>query len=135
MASRKKEMEYLELLAKSWNNLDISFIEPVLSDNVIYESQWVLTPMVGKESFLTYMKSKFDTIREAVLYENMIVFAEMANHPEADNRPCIVLSQSQEVVTRKATVLLKVQKERIIRIDVCFAPNPLSAKLSGIRPI
>ena len=51
MASKTTESEYLEMLAKSWNNLDVSFIEPVLAGDVVYESQWVLTPLKGKNRY------------------------------------------------------------------------------------
>lgn len=35
------EIEYLRKLARSWNNLETSFIENELAADFIYESQWV----------------------------------------------------------------------------------------------
>jgi hypothetical protein len=134
MVSIKKEMKYLELLAKSWNNLDISFIEPVLSENVIYESQWILIPLTGKDSVMSFLISKFDSIKEAVLSNDMLILAETAQFTEANNRPCIVLTQAHDNEIRRVTVLIKIQSDRIQRIDVCFSPNPLTAVPTGKLP-
>jgi hypothetical protein len=38
-----QEAETLRHLVESWNNLDTSFIDKVLADDFIYESQWVQT--------------------------------------------------------------------------------------------
>lgn len=48
-----QETETLRLLAKSWNNLDTRHIEEVLSENFIYESQWVLMP-INPDSAIAY---------------------------------------------------------------------------------
>ena len=58
-----QETENLKQLARSWNNLDISYIEKELADDLVYESQWVLIPIKGKEKFLFYLHSKFNAIK------------------------------------------------------------------------
>lgn len=131
MASKTTESEYLEMLAKSWNNLDVSFIEPVLSGDVVYESQWVLTPLKGKERVLAFLKSKFGTIRDSVALNGMLVLAETGQIPKPANRPCIVLTQTLGNEINRATLLIEIQNEMISRIDVCFIPNPLTAELTG----
>ena len=131
MASKTTESEYLEMLAKSWNNLDVSFIEPVLAGDVVYESQWVLTPLKGKEQVLAFLKSKFGTIRDSVALNGMLVLAETGRIPKPGNRPCIVLTQTLGNEINRATLLIEIQNKMISRIDVCFIPNPLTAELTG----
>ncbi|MCX8020845.1 MAG: hypothetical protein N2747_10165 [Chitinophagaceae bacterium] len=129
-----KETETLRLLAKSWNNLDVSFIEKKLADNFIYESQWVLLPIEGKREFISYLHSKFNAIKKAKQLQTMIVTAEIATHPSLQNRPCIVLTQITSECITKASVLVKVQNDKIKRIDVCFIPDPTVAVLTGEFP-
>ena len=37
------KLEIVNEIAKGYNNLDSSLIEAVASDNIIYESQWVMS--------------------------------------------------------------------------------------------
>lgn len=126
--------ELLRKLAKSWNNLDISFIEKELADDFIYESQWVLTPIEGKRGFLSYLHSKFTAIKTAMQLQTMTVTAEIALHPSIQNRPCIVLTQITQEGIRQVSVLVKIQAKKIKRIDVCFIPDPSEAELTGEFP-
>ena len=129
------EIETLRQLAKSWNNLDTSFIESQLDHDVIYESQWVLTPIEGRSAFLTYLESKFAAIKTAMQLQAMTVMAEIALHPSLQNRPCIVLTQSTAEGIRQVVVLVKIEANKIKRIDVCFIPDPKEAELTGEFPI
>lgn len=129
-----QETENLRQLAKSWNNLDTSFIEKELADDFIYESQWVLTPIEGKEAFLSYIHSKFIAIKTAMQSQSMTVTAEIALHPSIQNRPCIVLTQITSEGIRQVSLLIKIQERKIKRIDVCFIPDPTEAKLTGEFP-
>ncbi len=129
-----QETKILRQLAKSWNNLDTSFIEPVLARNLIYESQWVLIPIEGKRAFILYLHSKFTAIKLAMQFEHMTVSAELALHPSLQNRPCIVLTQITKQRITQVSVLVKVQERKIERIDICFIPDPADAVLSGEFP-
>ncbi len=129
-----QETKILRQLAKSWNNLDTSFIEPVLARNLIYESQWVLIPIEGKRAFLLYLHSKFAAIKLAMQLEPMTVTAELALHPSLQNRPCIVLTQITKRSITQVSVLVKVQERKIKHIDICFMPDPADAVLSGEFP-
>lgn len=129
-----QERESLRMLAKSWNNLDVRFIEEQLADDVIYESQWVLKPIEGRQKFLTYLNSKFNAIKLAMESEPMVVKAEIAFHPLNQNRPCIVLTQMAKSEIRKTTVLIEMLKDKIKRIDMCFIPDPEEAELTGELP-
>ena len=89
---QKQETNTLRQLAKSWNNLDTSFIERELADDFIYESQWVLTPVRGKREFLSYLHSKFTAIKTAMQSQTMTVTAEIALQPSMQNKPCMCVS-------------------------------------------
>ncbi len=129
-----QETETLRQLAKTWNNLDTSFIERELADDLIYESQWVLTPIEGKREFLLFLQSKFTAIKTAMQSQTMTVSAEIASHPSLQNRPCIVLTQITSEGIRQVSVLIIIQKRKIKRIDVCFIPDPSEAELTGEFP-
>ncbi len=129
-----QETETLRQLAKSWNNLDTSFIENELADDFIYESQWVLIPIEGKGEFLSYLQSKFTSIKTAMQSQIMTVTAEIALHPSMQNRPCIVLTQITTEGIRQVSLLIKIQERKIKRIDVCFIPDPTEAELTGEFP-
>lgn len=129
-----QETETLRQLAKSWNNLDTSFIEKELADDFIYESQWVLTPIEGKQEFLSYLHSKFTAIKTAMQTQTMTVTAEIALHPSMQNKPCIVLTQITSEEIRQVSVLIKIYNKKIKRIDLCFIPDPTEAELTGEFP-
>lgn len=129
-----QEAKYLRKLAKSWNNLDTSFIENELADDFIYESQWVLSPIEGKREFLSYLHSKFNAIKNAMQSQIMAVTAELASHPSMQNRPCIVLTQITPEGVRQVSVLIDIKERKIKRIDVCFIPDPTEAELTGEIP-
>lgn len=128
------EKHLLIQLAKTWNNLDISFIENLLAEDFIYESQWVFAPIQGNGNFLPYLKSKFLAIESAIKNSGMKVYAELASHPDLHNKECIVLTQSSVQETVSVLIVIEVRSEQISRIDICFIPNPETAKLSGIQP-
>ncbi len=129
-----QEKEILIQLARSWNNLDTCFIEPLLAVDFIYESQWALIPLQGKIRFITYLKAKFEAIKSEIKSGSMTVTAEIAHHPLISDRPCIVLTQKSETEFRQVTVLVNCSGEKLKRIDVCFIPDPAKAKLSGRIP-
>ncbi len=129
-----QEAETLKRLAKSWNNLDTSFIKHDLADNFTYESQWVLTPIEGSQSFLNYLESKFQAIKTAMQKETMIVTAELALHPAIQHNPIIVLTQITSEGVRQVSILIKMEQDKIKRIDVCFIPDPTDAELTGEIP-
>ena len=44
---RKSDFELAEIVCKTWNEKNVDFLEPYLSDEFIYESVWVLETMHG----------------------------------------------------------------------------------------
>jgi hypothetical protein len=130
--TRQIEIGHLRKFAQSWNNLDAKYIINELSDNIVYESQWVLIPVMGKSALLEYLASKFKAIKNTASGQ---VKAEMAFLPSLSGKPCIVLSQNTQEVSRKVTVLMKIVESKVERIDVCFIPAPEEAILTGEIPV
>lgn len=130
---KHNEIESLKKLAKSWNNLDTRYIEKELSENFIYESQWVLMPIKGSKEFLDYLQAKFQAIKSAMQKEIMSVTAEIAFHPAIDYH-IIILTQITGEGVRQVSVLTKTENNKINRIDVCFIPDPTEAELTGEFP-
>ncbi len=126
------EIGHLRKYAQSWNNLDTKYIINELSDKIVYESQWVLIPVMGKSAFLEYLISKFKAIKNTASGQ---VKAEMAFLSSLSGKPCIVLSQKTHEVSRKVTVLIKIVESKVERIDVCFIPAPEEAILTGEIPV
>lgn len=129
-----KEIQNLRLLAKCWNNLDVSYINGFLASDLVYESQWVLTPLKGSSNFLNYLFQKFNAIKTAMLSQVISVSAEIGFCTELANRPCLVLTQITNESIRQVTVLIETKADKISRIDVCFIPDPSNTLLTGETP-
>ena len=120
--------------ARCWNNLDVTFISNILDENCIYESQWVLLPLNGRDNIIKYLEAKFLHIKATWGAETIIISAEIATHPNFDNAPMIVLTQVTNELTRKVSILIQTKNKKITRIDICFIPDPLMANLTGNVP-
>lgn len=57
--------ELVELVAEAWNAIDVSIIEPYISDDFEFDSFWVFETMKGKERYIDYLTGKFDAIRRS----------------------------------------------------------------------
>lgn len=128
------ESQLLVQFAKCWNNLDVSFIEDHLAEDITYESQWVFTPIKGKANFLPYLHSKFQAIKTTIQKGKMHVSAELAIHPALAGKECLVLTQSTIKEDVSVLIVIELLNDLIYRIDVCFIPDPDNAMLSGIQP-
>lgn len=112
--------------AKAWNTLDpYEFIE-VLADDVVYDSQYVLESLHGKETFRQYIQSKMS----AVANSNAIVKCDVGETTQSvDKTPCALLFQSN-TTTPDAIILFKITEEKVSKIDLCipalYAPQALN---------
>ncbi len=131
---QQRETDLLLRLALCWNNLDSRFIDKILRGDCIFESQWVLTPIHGRQSIIAYLNSKFNAIRSAQKLEIMSVTAELGYHPDMNNKPCLVLTQIHNKGIRQVSILIQIIECKISRIDVCFIPDPTQAILTGEIP-
>lgn len=55
--------EYLKVLCVSYSTGKFEELFPLLSDECVFESQWVLTPNTGKETVIDYFTKKGATLR------------------------------------------------------------------------
>ena len=85
-SNNNTESTLVTALCKSWNNLDVSYIENYLSDDFEYSSQMGLANINGKDTYVNYLKGKFIAIKEG----NDTVKAELGYY---NNIPCLILVQ------------------------------------------
>ena len=137
------ESELVELYAKTWNTLNPTMIEPYLADDVVYESQKIFTPLVGKEAVCNHLQGKMQNIKKN--RHKSDVYAEIGYCGSQDGnkiqvlsaetfRPCVLMAQGNpdEVLI---LILLEVGDGKIKRIDLCTEiPHPSSAMRTGEYP-
>ncbi|MBK8747313.1 MAG: hypothetical protein KBF92_00935 [Bacteroidia bacterium] len=128
------EQEILRILARSWNTLSIPILEEVLHTNIIYQSQWVSTPIIGKKELILHLDSKYREIQRDRFRSNMYVVAEMAYFPKLNNKPCLIITQKTGSITRQVSVLISIDNGLIKRINVCYDPHPMLAIFTGEIP-
>ena len=124
------------ILAKAWNNLDVSIIEPYLADDINYSSQNVLTDMTTKKEVVEYLTAKMETIRNSPGAKVYAELGETRPYPAAPNSPevCLVLAQGDKTNVQ-ALALLEVESGKIKSIALCtVAPVPECAWRSGEYP-
>ncbi len=121
---KNTELNLLKKLESSWNDLSTDHIESFLADDIIYESQFVMTPIKGKSAVIKYLKKKFRTIRKEMRQNHSNHNADIGYLPLFNMRPCIVLSQTIADKKSQVTILIEVRKSLISRIDICFIPDP-----------
>lgn len=143
MNREETEIQLLRIYAKAWNRLDPEIIFPFLADDVVYESQNVLTPMIGKQNFTEYLCGKMQTISAAG--DEGKVYAEIGFCGSqkgssiqlfgAEGKPVVIMAQGVKDVPL-ALIFLKINENKLIqRIDVCSAvPSPASALRTGEYP-
>lgn len=56
--------KYLEILCKCYSIGKFDALFPFLSEDCVFESQWVLTPNIGKTTIVDYFKGKESTLRK-----------------------------------------------------------------------
>jgi len=123
------EVELLFEFAKSWNNLDVSYIEDVLDDELEYTSQWVFETLYGKKSYLKYLDGKFKTIRNSINLPQ----AELGYYTFAygeENKPCLVITQGDV----KVAILTEILNGKISKINMVGIPLPNDVILLNINP-
>lgn len=117
-------------LAKMINNLEITdeFIN-LLSEEIIYESQWVFTSLEGKTKYLEYLRGKNKTIKDS----NFTVYAELGKIHAWRSKQCVIIAQGAKD-DLQGLMFLDIKEDLITRIDMCAVPRPESAKRTGIYP-
>lgn len=123
------EEQALRAYASMMNALDASHIEALLADDFHYASQWVFAEIESKAAYLEYIVPKLEAIRKS----DTAAWAEIGWLDRESPGPCVVMAQSDKD-NLVAVVLAKVEAGRIVRIDLCGAPSPHSARRTGEYP-
>ena len=115
--------------AVMWNDLDLSVIEPLLADDVCWESQNSFVPIKGKSEVMDHLKGKIETIRKDL--PESTAFAELGT---CQGRPCVIIALDKKE-NRLAVVLFSIKENRVSRIDLCtVVPCVEEARWSGEYP-
>ncbi len=123
-------------LARAWNNLDVSILEPYIAEDVIYWSQQVLTDMTGKKAVIEYLTNKMEAIRNSSGPKVYAELGETKPFPMAPDppEPCVILAQGDKN-NIDALVLIKIESGQINSIALCSdAPHPSTALRTGEYP-
>lgn len=109
------DMIACNLLAHAYNTQNTAFMEKILSDDLLYTSQWVLDEMRGKQAFLDYLTAKFHSIEKA----ESSIYAELATYR---GQHCLVIAQGSKD-NPVATMLVKTKQGKISEICLCDVPH------------
>lgn len=86
------------LIALAWNRLDADVLEPFLAEDVVYVSQHVLKPLVGKLAVMEYLRDKMRTChqsgRECSRNWASTNWDHVSCSPKVSQRNCVVRSSS-----------------------------------------
>jgi len=124
------------LLARAWNNLDASLLEPYIAKDIIFWSQQALTDMTGKNAVMAHLTSEMESIRRSPHGRIFAELGETQPYPLAPDapEPCVVLASGDRNNVR-ALALLRLEYGKINSIGICSdAPHPSTAKRTGEYP-
>lgn len=123
--------DVLRAYAKMMNTLRTEPLEDLIAEDFTYESQWVVQALDSKQAFLSYIRTKLQTIAQA----KATVYAEMGVVlAYGERQPCVVLAQDERS-NLVGLVLAKVKDNKLARLDLCFVPPPQTAERSGDYPV
>ena len=133
-------------LAWMWNRLDPDPVVSLLGSDVVWESQMVLVPLVGRETVMEYLLGKMETLRD--MGAELRLLAELGRCADErgrpvqvlsayEGRPCVLTYQGDDLDRREPSglVLVEMDAGRIRRVDLCtHAPVPAAATRLGVFP-
>jgi hypothetical protein len=125
------ESEAARLWALAYNSHDVTVLEHILADDVRIMSRWVINDLVGRESYLAYLRTKFATFEQTGSVVRVELAATGANPPHSFGRPCALLEQDGTVI---ATVFFDVIGGRINQVSLGPNPPPAECLRSGEYP-
>lgn len=131
-----KQKEAATILARAWNNLDASLLEPYMAQDVIFWSQQALTDMTGKNAVMAHLKTEMEMIRNSPKERVYAELGETKPYPLVPDtpEPCVVLAYGNKNNVR-ALALLRLECGKINSIGICSdAPHPSTASRTGEYP-
>ncbi len=76
--SKRRMFNILMALKQGYETGDFENVEPYLTDESIFESQWVLEPLTGKTDIMHYLRGKGQTL----IKHNALAFGDFIVHPD-----------------------------------------------------
>ena len=70
------EESFLEKLQKAYINYDAEYIKDFLSDNVTYDSIWVIEQITNKTDYCNYLEQKLNAMKEKNTVINFMMMYE-----------------------------------------------------------
>lgn len=122
-------LELATAIMQMWNETNVFHIQGKLHENCRYGSQWVLSDLEGELEIMAYLGGKMQTMKESIANKETSVSAALAWHPNYDNTPCVILSQTKNGETTKVLIEIKTKDGLITDIDLCGVPRVDLAKL------
>jgi hypothetical protein len=120
------QLQLARQVCEAYNRQDASLLNDITTQNLHYESQWVITPITGRPQVVDYLSGKFKTICEA----GAGMYAELAWYGED---PCAILSQGSKD-NHVATLVLSFAEDKISGILVCAIPSWTELRRTGEYP-
>jgi hypothetical protein len=122
-------LELATSIMQMWNETNVFYIQDKLHKNCRYGSQWVLNDLEGELEIMVYLGDKMQTMKTSIANKETNVSAALAWHPNYDNTPCVILSQTTNGTTTKVLIEIKSKNGLITDIDICGVPRADMAKL------
>jgi PTS system nitrogen regulatory IIA component len=128
------------------NCVDADAFVPLLAPHAVWESQQVLTPIVGKANVAAHLAGKMKALLaarpgNAVCADLGRCGSQRGNSVQCwsahDGCPCVVVSQGADFGARRASavVLFEVDGGLVARVDLCtVVPPPSSAERLSVFP-
>jgi hypothetical protein len=70
------EERFLEKLQKAYTEYDIEFIKDSLSDNVTYDSIWIIEQITNKTDYCNYLENKLNAMKTTGKLTNFMMMYE-----------------------------------------------------------
>lgn len=128
VTDRARHWELLEVLMRTRVNLDPEPLIPFLTNNVVYDSQSVMTALDGKDAVSKYLRGKHLTLRTMAGQRDLGRFIPATiGLPKGEDYPCLIFEADGKW---EATFYLDLDAEGMIaRIQILtVAPPPHEAK-------
>jgi hypothetical protein len=119
------------IVQKARADLDVEVLAPHLADDAVYEAQSVLTPLVGKDKIIAYLRDRFEFLQDLGTTQDIGSLENgRVDLPQAADHPCLIFVAEGE---RQALWVVSVADSgKISRIDILtVAPTPDEARQSG----
>jgi len=107
------EIEALRAYARMMNTFDTEHLEPFLADDLRYNSQWMLSKMIGKEEYLKHIRAKLQFIARS----DRRPYAEIGELDEYPFGNCVVMAQDSHD-NLISTVLVRIKDGKIATLDI-----------------